>query len=216
MYEKIIHDKDYLNMMEQIEKYRFIENNQWDWEHGFGHAQRVAMYVVRLLTDLQMSDEIIEMGAVAGLLHDIGLITGQKKNHAKKSAELAKQYLRRFKLTDQQKEMIVQAIEDHSNGNHIQSVIGAALLLADKIDVSHYRVFKSSIKDEINLEFYKVRNVEVKSYNDFIEILYDTENDFNPSILKYWIKWISKPILAARYFGKKCIFTFNGIPFDFT
>ncbi len=45
LYENILHNYDYLELVHQIGKMKFITDGKWDWDHGFEHYQRVALYV---------------------------------------------------------------------------------------------------------------------------------------------------------------------------
>lgn len=192
--------------MEKISNIRFITDGKWDWEHSLGHAERVSHYIKKLLVSIHCSPHIIELGMIAGLLHDIGLTSGQKSGHAEKSAILANEFLKNYPIGINDREIIVQAIKDHSNGNNIQTVIGAALLLADKLDISYYRVINSTIQDNINEEFLKVKRVDIEINSQDIWIYYKTEKTFDISILKAWPKALSIPIKVAKYLNRNCNF----------
>lgn len=103
--------------------------------HGRYHTTFVVNTIEIILKKLGYSDNVVELGKIAGLLHDIGTITG-KKNHAIKSSEMCNKFLDTLTLSKEEKEIIIHAIEDYSNGNAINSPVGASLLLADKINIS--------------------------------------------------------------------------------
>lgn len=209
MYEKIILDEEYQNMMILIESFHFVDNGKWDWEHGIEHAIRVSNYIKHILTSLHENDKVIELGMIAGLLHDIGLMTGVKKNHAIMSANYAKSYLKKLPLKQSEQDIIIQAIEDHSKGENIKSKVGAALLLADKLDVSHHRVKNSTIHDAINNEFSKINRVDIEIIDDYLYVFYKTKTDFNPFVFKNWKKALTIPYVVADYLQKKCIIRIN-------
>lgn len=215
MYKKIINDSQYFSIMKKIDDIKFITDGKWDWEHGLGHATRVTNYVKQILTQLKFDSHIIELGMIAGMLHDIGLSEGIKKDHAKNSAEYVKHYLKTFNILEVEIDVIVQAIEDHSNGNNIQSAIGAALLMADKLDFSKYRTINSSINDYLNRQITNIDNVDIIINDNAFIINYLTDNDFDPSVLKEWKKCILCPQKAASYFKRNCIFLINGKPLDY-
>ncbi len=209
MYGKILADNEYQQIMNKISSFQFIDDGKWDWEHGREHALRVSEYTKRILSDLKVDAHDIELGMIAALLHDIGLSSGTKKNHAEKSAEMAQKYLQKWKIGNIDKKKIIDAIKDHSNGKNIKSFIGAALLLADKLDISYHRVKNSSIRDEINMEFSKINRVDVEICGDYIYIFFKTFKKFNPQIFKNWEKPLTIPYMVAKYLNKKCIIKLN-------
>lgn len=209
MYEKILLDEEYTEMMEKIASFHFSENGKWDWEHGIGHALRVSRYVQKIMGSLNQDKRSIELGMIAALLHDIGLITGVKKNHAERSAYYAKEYLKKYPLKEKEKKWIVEAIADHSNGRNMKNPIAAALVLADKLDVNKKRVEHSTIQDEINSEVAKINRVDVEINENDICIFFKTKKDFNPSILRNWDKCLLLPPVVSAYFHRKCIFKIN-------
>lgn len=214
MYEKILLDDEYIQMMEKIGAHHFITDGKWDWEHGLGHALRVSRYVEKILILLKKSKHDIELGMVAALLHDIGLLTGEKEGHAKRSAIYAKAYLCKFSLKEKDQNIILSAIENHSNGKRIDHIISASLLLADKLDVCRKRVENSTIQDEINIEIAKVSRVDIEMSENELFIFYKTKNNFNPQILVSWKKAFTIPLLVSAYLHKKCIFIINHQNFD--
>lgn len=129
MYEKLLKNQNYLEIVKKIESFRFITDGKWDWEHGLGHFKRVANYVKIILEQLHANKRTIELGMLAGLLHDIGLSKGDKQNHAVESSQIFSRYLQDFLITPKELEEMQQAIFDHSNGIKIKSLIGMALLL---------------------------------------------------------------------------------------
>lgn len=209
MYEQILNDVTFRDMMTQIENIHFITDGKWDWEHGLGHAMRVSAYVKKILTDLNCDTHTIELGIIAGLIHDIGLSCGTKEGHALESSKMANEFLKKYPIGMKDREIIAQAILDHSKGKNIQSYIGAALLLSDKLDVSHYRVDNSSIKDKTNNEIAKIKRVDIEIKPEDIWIYYKTDNSFDISVLKEWSKAITVPLKVADFLHKNCHFKIN-------
>ena len=209
MLERIKKDPILLNILGILDNVHLISDGKWDWEHGRKHAFRVSYYTGKILSDLGETAETIELGKIAGLLHDIGLITGIKKGHAKESEKYAKIFLDNYNINIQDKEIILNAIRNHSIGTNITSNVGLALLLADKIDLASHRVENSTIQDEVNEEFMKVMNVEISITNQNIYINYKAKESFNISILNSWDKAIIIPFKVAKYLGKKCMFFLN-------
>lgn len=211
MYEVILNNSKYLELVNKIENMRFITDGKWDWEHGLGHYQRVANYVKRILTQLNENERTIEIGLVAALLHDIGLSeSGPKKiDHAVKSSEMFRDFLVGTDITEKETKIIEHAIYDHSKGNDIHNNIDLALLLADKLDVTYHRVINSSIHDLINKEYQKIKKVDIEINDDDLIVKYTVDSEVTLDILLEWDKIVTIPKKVAKYLGKNYIFKIN-------
>lgn len=215
IYEKILENKNYLTIVEKIENTKFITDGKWDWEHGLGHYQRVADYVKKILTQLGADERIIEIGMVAALLHDIGLSKGDKIDHALESSRIFKKYINEKDFSETELNILKQAIQDHSKGNNIQSLVGLALVLGDKLDVTFHRTINSSIQDKMNKEIQKIKNIDIEINDQELIVKYLTTNDFDKYILKNWNKSILIPLKAAKYLNKKYKFMINNQVIDY-
>lgn len=215
IYEKVLDNEDYLNVVEKIENTKFITNGKWDWEHGLGHYQRVANYVKIILNQLDADDRTIEVGMVAALLHDIGLSKGDKIDHALESSRIFEKYIDQKDFSETELLTLEQAIKDHSKGNDIQSLIGLALVLGDKLDVTFHRTINSSIQDKMNKEIQKIKSVDIEINDDELIVKYLADNGFDKSILKGWNKAVLIPLKVAEYLNKKYIFIINNQEIDY-
>ena len=182
IYNNVLNNPEYLETVKKIEKIKFITDGKWDWEHGLGHYKRVAYFVEKILKQLNADNHLIDLGMTAALLHDIGLINGKKQNHAIESSKIFANYLDKSMINNQEQKIIKQAILDHSNGNDIKSLIGLALVLADKLDVTYHRTKNSSIQDNINKEFGKINNVDINITNENLIVNYYTNEDFTNAV----------------------------------
>lgn len=200
-----------MNVVKKIEQMKFINDGKWDWEHGLGHYKRVAEYVKKILMELDTDERTIELGMVAALLHDIGLVeSGSKKiNHAIKSSEVFRKFLVGTNITFEEQKILEDAITDHSNGNNINSMIGLALVLGDKLDVTYHRTENSSIQDEMNKEIQKIRKVDIEINDKELIVKYITIDDFDINILKNWEKAITIPKKIANHLNKKYVLIIN-------
>lgn len=214
MYQELLEKKEYLEIVNRIEQFRFITDGKWDWEHGLGHFQRVALYVQKILTDLQVEKRIVEIGMVTALLHDVGLVKGMKENHAFESSQMTDSLIEDFALSDSEREMMRQAITDHSKGENICSPIGLALVLADKLDITYHRTENSSIQDRVNREIQKIREVSIEIDVQELRVRYRTVEDFDVNVLVEWSKAITIPEKVARFLNKKFLFFINDQPVD--
>lgn len=215
LYQELLNNKAYLETVKEIEKIKFITDGKWDWEHGLGHFQRVAQYVRKILIQLDADERTIDLGMTAALLHDIGLCKGEKKGHALESGKIFTNYIKDTDITASEKEMLRQAIVDHSKGDNIQSLVGLALVLGDKLDVTYHRTQNSSIQNRTNLEIQKIKTVDIVITDSDLIVSYHSDNDFDVNILNEWNKSITIPKKVANHLGRKYVFTINDNKIDF-
>jgi len=177
--------------------------------HGKYHALFVADTVEYILSSLFYDLRTVELGKIAGLLHDIGCIVG-RRNHARMSAAFATVHLDVSLFLPDERNIVVQAIEDHSAGNNISSVIGAALLIADKIDTSKKRRLPIGpthiFYDEVSVEPI-IDDVEINISNNIITINYVTNDAFSINKDQHPYNLIFK---AAQYLRCTCCLEING------
>lgn len=209
LYEKVLSNSEYLNTVKKIESIKFITDGKWDWEHGLGHYKRVAQYANTILSQLNADERTIDLGMTASLLHDIGLIKGDKIDHALESSKRFMDFIDKNDITLTEENILREAIKDHSNGNNIKSNIGLALVLADKLDVTYHRTINSSIQDTINKEIQKIKEVGISITSDQLIVSYSTNDDFNFNILKIWPKAIIIPYKISKYLNKNFEFLIN-------
>jgi len=102
----IISNNQYKNWMEEIQSLtdEFAKssefNNKVALDHAIEHMDRVANHVYQLLKECKYSEKTCNLGYIAGLIHDIGMIEG-KKGHAQKGAEMAKIFLEELNLVSE-------------------------------------------------------------------------------------------------------------------
>ncbi len=182
--------------------------------HGRYHTTFVVETIEKLLRALNYDEEIIELGKIAGLLHDIGTIEG-KKGHAHRSSEMCVHFLDKTNLDQASKDIVIHAIYDHSNGDEINSPVGAALLLADKIDISKNRVLELGKQDPWHKNLLNIEETILTVEGKNIIINYIVNDNFSKEILsEKWKKGITVPIKASNYLGCKCSFQLNGNTVD--
>lgn len=120
-------------------------------------------------------------------------------------------YLEEMDLSEEEIGVLKQAVLDHSNGDHIESSIGLALVLADKLDVTDHRTIHSTIQDQVNLEVQKIKHVSVNISDEFLTVSYTTNEDFDIKVLvSAWNKMIVIPQRVAKYLNLNFIFLKNG------
>lgn len=211
IYDKILNNQEYLTIVEEIERMKFITDGKWDWEHGLGHYKRVAKYVKKILEQLNSTDREVELGMAAALLHDIGLSQSgtNKINHALKSSMMFPKFLSDTDVTGSEMGLLEHAIKDHSKGSNILSNIGLALVLADKLDVTYHRTINSSIQDELNREIQKIKDVDIIINERDLVVEYTVDGILNIDTLMGWEKAITIPKKMAQYLNKNYVFIIN-------
>jgi len=100
--------------------------------HGRHHTMFVVGYMEYILRALSYDAHTIEVGKVAGLLHDVGNFFG-RNDHARTSASMCLYFVSKTNLNINDLKIIEQAVLDHSKGIDMQSAVGAALIIADKM-----------------------------------------------------------------------------------
>ena len=175
--------------------------------HGKYHAMAVVSMTEYILTALGYNGRTIELGKIAALLHDIGNIAGRWK-HAEKSAALAEVFLGgTVPFSAAEREMIIQAIADHSGGDNISSPIGAAVLMADKLDISKHRILPRAKRDHWHENLLKVEAVNLDITGKNITINCITAEGFcMEMLLSETGNFYKMPMKAAAYLGCSCRF----------
>ncbi|MCL1878223.1 MAG: HD domain-containing protein [Defluviitaleaceae bacterium] len=207
MYEKYLNNSEISKIIDAINE---MHRGSIVSCHGRGHAMRVVAAAEQILVGLNFDARTVEMGKIAALLHDIGNIAGRRK-HAKKSAALAKIFLSREDFLRRERDAIVQAIVDHSEGKKISSAIGAALIIADKIDISRRRIFPLSEPDVLHKNLLELEDVTLSISEKIISINYIGTKKFSKELLmREYKKGFILPMLAAEFLGCEWRILFNG------
>ncbi|NLV48167.1 MAG: HD domain-containing protein [Clostridiaceae bacterium] len=109
-------------------------------EHSFRHCRLVSNKCGEILSALNYPERLVEMGRIAGYLHDIGNALS-RKSHEQTGAVLAYDFLRRYEMPSDEAIAIMMAIANHDEEVGIPvNAIAAALILSDKADVHRSRV----------------------------------------------------------------------------
>ena len=122
-------------------------------EHSYRHIGIVSKRTEEILRKLGYDERTIELGKIAGYLHDIGNCVN-RVDHAHTGAILAYNILKEMGMPANERTEIMMAIGNHDeNTGTAVSNISAALILADKSDV--HRVVNTNmstfdIHDRVN------------------------------------------------------------------
>ncbi len=116
-------------------------------EHSYRHIGIVSKRTGEILEKLEYDEKTIELGKIAGYLHDIGNVVN-RVDHAHSGAILAYNILKEMKMPLEDITEIVTAIGNHDEktGTAV-SAISAALILADKSDVHRNRVENTNMSN---------------------------------------------------------------------
>ena len=124
-------------------------------EHSNRHIGIVSKRTGEILQKLGYDERTIELGKIAGYLHDIGNCVN-RVDHAHTGAILAYNILKEMGMPAEERTEIMMAIGNHDeNTGTAVSNISAALILADKSDVHRDRVVNTNmstfdIHDRVN------------------------------------------------------------------
>ena len=177
--------------------------------HGRGHAMFVVEKVEHVLKLFACDSRTIELGKIAALLHDTGNIAG-RRNHTRKSAALAEIFLDGTDLLQSdEKSTIVQAIADHSDGKAISSAIGAALIIADKVDHVKRRIFPTGNLDPWHRNLLEIEDVEVSVSDGNLTVNFITTSAFSQKVYLSDYRLFGILNGAAGYFNRGFTLFFN-------
>lgn len=129
---------------EEIKVLLQASNSQMDslgyTEHSFRHCRLVSNKCGEILEVLGEDSHMVELGRIAGYIHDIGNAVG-RNNHAMSGALLAYDMLLRKGMSYEDATIIMMAIANHDEGDGTPvNRIAAVLILSDKADVHRSRV----------------------------------------------------------------------------
>ncbi len=188
-------------------------------EHGMRHAGIIAQNAGMILERLgRFSEREIELGKIAGLLHDIGNLVS-RTNHANTSALLAYDLLRERGMPIREVTQVVAAIGSHDEEEHVEatSEIGAAVVIGDKADVARERVRNPlmaawDIHDRINYAATETHlEVTPEPCTISLDLTIDPEIG---SVMEYFEIFLSRMVIsrkAARLLGCDFHLIINGV-----
>ena len=114
-------------------------------EHSYRHISIVSERAADILKTFDYPERIVELGKIAGYLHDIGNCVN-RVDHAHSGAIMAYNILKEMGMPEEERTEIMMAIGNHDEktGTAV-SDISAAIILADKSDVHRDRVVNTNI-----------------------------------------------------------------------
>ena len=174
MIEEILKDEKIIDLYKNVD----VDDDRFFAYHGLSHVLSVMEQVKSILKELNQSDEMIENGMIAGYLHDVGMIEG-KANHAAKSAEIVKGVLDKYDISDERKQLILEAIECHRSADcqNKNNLVSNVLLFADKLDISKTRIARAGFNVDGLKEIQHIEKIDVK-ISDKIIVKFETDLNF--------------------------------------
>ena len=168
-------------------------------EHSFPHVNRVAQITGYILKTMGYPDRTVELGKIAGYLHDIGNLVN-RIDHSQSGAVMAFRILDKMDFPPNEIAAITTAIGNHDEGTGVPvSAMAAALILADKSDVRRSRVREQKMDsfdahDRVN---YSVTNSEllIDDVKKIAKLTLTVDTQFS-SVMNYFEIFMKRMILC--------------------
>lgn len=170
-------------------------------EHSFAHVGIVAEMTGYLLQTLGRDARMVELGKIAGYLHDIGNLVN-RVDHSQSGAIMAFRMLDRWNFSPEEISMIVTAIGNHDEGTGVPvNDLAAALILADKSDVRRSRVRTKEIADfdihdRVNYSVTK-SELKINEARTIVKLKLTVDTHFSP-VLDYFAIFTNRMLLCRR------------------
>lgn len=185
-------------------------------EHGHRHVGIVSGITKHIMEHLGMPEREIELGQIAGYMHDIGNVIN-RNDHPLTGANMAFVLLNEMGMPAVEIAPILGAIGNHEElaGTPI-SVMSAALIVADKSDVHRSRVQNPlmetfDIHDRVNYAVEKSRVVMDKEVKQ-IKLILQIDTNF-ATVMEYFEIFLSRMVMcrkASALFGYRFSLEANG------
>lgn len=185
-------------------------------EHSYRHIGIVSRRTGEILQKLGYDEKTIELGKIAGYLHDIGNVVN-RTDHAHSGAILSYGILKDMGMPLEDITEIVSAIGNHDEATGTAvSAISAAVILADKSDAHRDRVVNTNmstfdIHDRVN---YAVTESELEINADEKKIILKMNIDTQICpVLDYFEIFMDRTMMskyAAKYLNVRFELVING------
>jgi len=170
-------------------------------EHGHRHVGVVSSITRYILENLGTSPRDIELGQIAGYLHDIGNVV-HRVNHPAHGACISFTLLNEMGMDCLEIAPILGAIGNHEETGGIPiSAMSAALIIADKSDVHFSRVQNPiletyDIHDRVNAAVQKSR-VEMDNDNRTIQLTLEIDTTL-ATVMEYFEIFLNRMIMCRK------------------
>jgi hypothetical protein len=170
-------------------------------EHSFAHVGLVAEKVGYILETLGFPERTVELGKIAGYMHDIGNLVN-RVDHSQSGAVMAFRLLDNMGFAPEEISVIVSAIGNHDEGTGVPvSPVAAALILADKSDVRRNRVRNQDsssfdIHDRVNYSVTK-SELKINEAHTLIKLKLAVDTRYG-SVMDYFEIFLQRMILCRK------------------
>ena len=190
---RIKNDKTIIAIYEKIHEYEDAEGGYA--YHDYNHVNNVANYCEKILKSLKYDDDFICEAKIAALLHDTGCTKG-KENHAQRSYEFAKKYIEENNIPLKNKDLVLDAIKNHSDGFTTDNIMQLVIILADKIDIKGSRISEAGKQLKGNRQYQYINDIqfEIINNNFYINFICDENIDLEELNNYYFTKKVFKAI----------------------
>ncbi|MDL2225513.1 HD domain-containing protein [Eubacteriales bacterium OttesenSCG-928-M02] len=168
-------------------------------DHGPKHVGYVSRITADILRQLDYPERTVELGAIAGWVHDVGNMIN-RKNHGITGATMLLPILLEAGMDPEEAAIICMAVGNHEeeHGSPVNEV-SAALIIADKIDAHRTRVRRNKydptdIHDRVN---YAIKKTQVTVDKDKRIIKFACTMDGTSSMKEFLEIYMSRMNLAA-------------------
>ena len=185
-------------------------------EHGHRHVGIVSNITRSIMEHLEMPPREIELGRIAGYLHDIGNVIN-RIDHPVTGANLAFVILNEMGMSPEEIAPVLGGIGNHEEllGAPI-SVMSAALIVADKSDVHYSRVQNPimetfDIHDRVNYAV-QISRVEIRTEVKTIELVLEVDTSY-ASMMEYFEIFLTRMVMCRKsceVFGYDFMLNVNG------
>ena len=176
---------------------------------GLRHVVYVSKTTANILAELDYNERTVELGAIAGWIHDIGNSIN-RKHHGLTGATLAYDALSRMHMDVSEIALIIGAIGNHEEENGLPvNPISAALIIADKSDAHRSRVRKKTynvedIHDRVNMAIKKNYLVVDKVKRKIRLVIFMDDISSTMDYMQIYLTRIMLCEKAAEFLG--CVF----------
>ena len=170
-------------------------------EHSFAHVEMVAQKTGMILSTLGYSEREVELGKIAGIMHDIGNVIN-RIDHAQSGAVMAFRLLDNINMPPEEICTIISAIGNHDESTAEPiSPISASLIIADKTDVRRSRVRNTDfitfdIHDRVNYAALS-SSLEFKTEKKIIQMNLELD-DSMCTVMDYFGIFLERMMMCRR------------------
>lgn len=170
-------------------------------EHSFSHVVHVANTAGYILETMGYDSHTVELGKIAGYLHDIGNLVN-RKDHSQSGAVMAWSILNDMGCDPGDIATIVTAIGNHDEGTGVPvNAVAAALILADKADVRRSRVRNADVStfdihDRVNYSV-KKSTLKINEEKTLVKLKLSVDTQYG-SVMDYFEIFMGRMILCRK------------------